>query len=382
MPQTIVERLQATGIRRLGSKQSGFRYRLPDGRPAGAPERERIDSLRIPPAWRQVAIHPSPHGAVQAVGLDAAGRWQYRYHASQVERRERARRERIIRFTEALPRIRRVVARDLDRPGIPREKVLAGILRVLSTCFLRPGSESYAEENGTYGIATLEPRHVSVRGEVVRFDFQGKSGKRQTSELRDRRLARLLRELLRYPGEVFKYRNDRGELRDVRRGHINAYIKANMGEAFSAKDFRTWAGSLLCACALARTEPVPGDSKTAIRRQITAAIREVAGNLGNTPAVCRSSYVLPDIVKSYERGTVIDNSLQHAGELAESSVRKIELAEKALLRLLLADRSNGKRNGSAAAISRAPIVSARPRRRLRGIQPLRRPESGRAAIPA
>jgi len=381
MPRTIVERLQATGIRRLGSKRSGFRYRWPDGRPAEASERVRIESLRIPPAWKRVAIHPSPRGSVQAVGLDAAGRWQYRYHPSQVERRERARRERIIRFTEALPKIRRVAARDLELPGIPREKVLAGILRVLSTCFLRPGSESYAEENGTYGIATLEPRHVVVRGEVVRFDFVGKSGKRQTSELRDRRLARLLRELLRYRGEVFKYRNERGEVRDIRRGHINAYIKANMGEAFSAKDFRTWAGSLLCACALARSEREPGASKTVVKRRITAAIREVAAHLGNTAAVCRSSYVLPDILRSYERGAVIDNSLHHPGSLAESSVRRIELAEKALLRLLLEDHSNGRRNGSAA--TGAPrIVTTRPGRRLRGFRPVRRSESGRAAVPA
>jgi len=381
MPQTIVERLQASGIRRLGSKRSGFRYLMPDGRRASAPDRERIESLRIPPAWKRVAIHPSPQASVQAVGLDAAGRWQYRYHPSQVPRRERARRERIIRFTGALPRIRRVLARDLELPGIPREKVLAGILRVLSTCFLRPGSESYAAENGTYGIATLEPRHVSVRGDVVGFDFVGKSGKRQTSELRDRRLARLLRELLRYRGEVFKYRNERGELRDIRRSHINAYIKANMGEAFSAKDFRTWAGSLLCACALARSERGPDASKTAVKRQITAAIREVAGHLGNTPAVCRSSYVLPDILRSYERGAVIDNSLHHAGELAESSVRRIELAEKALLRLLLENRSNGRRNGNESRLA-TPIVPTRPGRRLRGFRPPRRPESSRAPIPA
>ena len=381
MSQTIIERLQTTGIRRLGSKRSGFRYRWPDGKAVLAADVERVDSLRIPPAWKRVAIHPSPRGTVQAVGLDAAGRWQYRYHPSQVERRERARRERIIRFTEALPRIRRVVARDLDLRGIPKDKVLAGILRILSTCFLRPGSESYAEENGTYGIATLEPRHVNVRGEAVQFDFVGKSGKRQVSELRDPRLARLLRELLRYPGEVFKYRNEQGELRDIRRGHINAYIKANMGESFSAKDFRTWAGSLLCACALARSERGPDASKAAIKRQISAAIREVAGHLGNTPAVCRSSYVLPDIVRGYERGAVIDNSLRHAGELVESSERRIELVEKALLRLLLGDRPSGKRNRSAAE-PRTATVTARPGRRFRAIRRLRRPEPSRSAVSA
>jgi DNA topoisomerase-1 len=362
MKGTIIEWLQSRGIQRRGSKRSGFHYRGPEGTPVTGKDRERIDALRIPPAWRSVAIHPSASGTVQVVGLDAAGRWQYRYHRAHIEKRERRRRERLIRFTGALPRMRRVIASALALPGMSKEKVLAGILRILATCFLRPGSESYAEENGSYGIATLERRHVSVRADLVRFDFRGKSGRRQVCELRDQRLARLLRLLLRYPGEVFKYRSGDGRLVDIRRGHINAYIKANMGEAFSAKDFRTWAGSLLCACVLAREEPGGPFSEGERKRRVRAAIREVAGHLGNTPAVCRSSYVLPEIIQRYERGTVLEASFDHAGELVDGDRRRIERAERALLRLISANGS--RRNGHETS------------------RPVRRSESRRATLSA
>ena len=385
MKQTIIEWLESHGIRRAGSKQSGFRYQGPDGSFVTGKDRERIDAIRIPPAWERVAIHPSPTGTVQAVGMDAAGRWQYRYHASHIEKRERRRRERLIRFTGALPRMRQVIINDLALSGMPKEKVLAGILRILGTCFLRPGSESYAEENGSYGIATLQRRHVSVRADLVRFDFRGKSGKRQLCELRDRRLARLLRLLLRYPGEVFKYRSADGSLFDIRRGHINAYIKANMGEAFSAKDFRTWAGSLLCACALAREEPGGGLSTGERKHRVRAAIKEVAGHLGNTPAVCRSSYVLPEIIQSYERGTVLGASFEHAAELVDGDRRKIERAERALLRLISTNgsRRNGSHPRRARPLRPSPARSNRAKRRGDETgRPVRRPEPRRVTISA
>ena len=330
---TIVERLQARGIRRLGSKERGFRYRAASGDPVGEADRERIEALKIPPAWRDVAIHPSPRAWVQAVGKDAAGRWQYRYHASQVARRERAKRERLIRFIAALPRMRRAVRRDLDQKGLPRTKVLAGVLRILATCFLRPGSEEYASQNGSYGIATLKPRHVAVRGDRVRFDFEGKSGKRQVREVRDRHLATLTRALLRYPGEVFKFAGERGAMVDVRREHINAYIKEVMGERFSAKDFRTWAGTLLCACALARDGAKP-KSRTEAKRRVTAAVREVAEHLGNTPAVCRASYVFPAVIRRFEQGRVLEDSIDGVEALVDGSPRALERCERALLGLL------------------------------------------------
>ena len=295
-------------------------------------DRARIEALRIPPAWKDVAIHPSPMAAVQAVGKDRAGRWQYRYHETQTARRERRKQDRLVRFIGALPRMRRTVARDLARRGLPREKVLAGILRILATCFLRPGSKAYADENGSYGITTLRKQHVAVRGSVVRFDFRGKSGKRQVRELNDRAVATLVRRLLEFPGEVFKFRSPSGAIVDVQASHINAYIQDVMGEHFSAKDFRTWAGTLLCACALARRA---GDraTKTSRTRSVREAIREVAEHLGNTPAVCRASYVFPAVIRSYEEGRVIDSHVDH-GALVEGSPRAIQKSERALLELL------------------------------------------------
>ena len=331
---TIVERLQTTGIRRHGTPRSGFRYRRSDGRRPTREDLERIAKLRIPPAWTDVAIHPSAAAAVQAVGRDAAGRWQYRYHERQAVRRERIKQERLVRFIRALPVMRRRVAKDLATPGIPREKVLAGILTILATCFLRPGSEDYVDQNGSYGIATLTRRHVTVTGDRVRFDFVGKAGKRHQREIHDRRLAQLVRQLLAYPGEVFKFRNDEGKLRDVKRKHINAYIKEVMGEPFSAKDFRTWAANLLCASTLARLAPESTPSGRARRRDITAAIKEVASHLGNTPAVCRASYVFGAVLRGYERGRVVKAYLASHDALTRGQRASVERSEKALLELL------------------------------------------------
>jgi len=326
---TIIQRLQQSGIRRLGSPQQGFRY---EG--ALKPEDlERIKALKIPPAWTQVAIAPSPRAAVQAVGQDAAGRWQYLYHEVAAIRREKRKRERLVRFIAALPRMRRAVARDLSKPGLPREKVLAGVLQILGTCFLRPGSQEYAQRNGSYGLATLRRQHVSVSGDHVVFDFVGKSKKRQRRELTDRRIARLLRDLKRYPGEVFKFRSDDGSMTDVTTAHINTYIKTVMGESFSAKDFRTWAGTLLCACALARAGAANGRTKHERKRRIAEALREVAHHLGNTPAVCRSSYVFPAVLRNFERGRVIGAYIDVA-ELSNGNGRRLEKSERALVELL------------------------------------------------
>jgi DNA topoisomerase-1 len=330
---TIIERLQSTGIHRIGSPDRGFRYVGPSGGGVSRVHRARIEALRIPPAWKRVAIQTSTVAAVQAVGMDRAGRWQYLYHETQAARRERRKQRRLIRFIGALPRMRRAVVRDLGRRGIPRAKVLAGILRILATCFLRPGSKVYADENGSYGITTLRKQHVAVRGEVIRFDFKGKSGRRQVHELRDGKIAPLVRTLLRYPGEVFKFRGRAGAIVDVKSGHINAYIREIMGERFSAKDFRTWAGTLLCACALARAGG-KAPSKAARKRAVSHAIREVAGYLGNTPAVCRSSYVFPSVIRCYEKGRVIRDFFGHGVDMTNGSARKIERSERALLDLL------------------------------------------------
>jgi DNA topoisomerase-1 len=331
---TIVEKLQNGGLLRIGTPSRGFRYRGPGGRKASATERARIDALRIPPAWKKVAISLSPSAPVQAIGMDAAGRWQYLYHPSQIGRRERSKRRRLIRFIEALPHLREAVRRDLARPGLPREKVLAGILQILGVCFLRPGSKDYADENGSYGVATLKREHVKVQGDRIFFDFPGKSRQRQQRELRDRRLARLVRKLLEHPGEVFKYEAADGTLVDVRRRHINAYIKSVMGESFSAKDFRTWAANLLCAAVLARTPTEASDGSRERKRQVAAAIREVARHLGNTPAVCRASYVFDAVVEGCRARPGKSSPFAQMALSLNRGGRKLGTCERALVRLL------------------------------------------------
>jgi len=340
---TVVQRLQATGIIRLGSPKSGFRYRNARGGKPTRAEIDRIRDLKVPPAWKKVAIARSPRARIQAVGQDNAGRWQYLYHERAVAERERAKFRRLVAFTRALPRLRQRVASDLAQQGVGRERVLAGILRILATCFLRPGSEKYASENGSYGIATLRRKHVRVRESRIGFQFNGKSGKEHSCEIRDRQVARLLRSLLEMRGHrVFKFRDEDGDVKNVRRQHINAYIKEVMGDAFSAKDFRTWAGTVVCACALARVGCVDDDSPTKVRKKIVAAVKETAGTLGNTPAVCRSAYISPSVLQAYEHGSVLQHSPESIAELATYRGPRLHRCERALLRLLEASSEDRK----------------------------------------
>jgi DNA topoisomerase-1 len=331
---TRIERLQKNGIRRLGSPKKGFRYRTAQRRPPGAKDLARIRSLVLPPAWGDVAIAASPTAALQAVGRDAAGRWQYRYGDGHVRRREAEKFRRILEFASALPRMRAAVARDLALPGFPREKILACILRILSTCFLRPGSQAYASENGSFGIATLRNRHITVKGDVVTYDFPGKSGKLQHAEMRDRTSAAIVRKLKKLRGaEVFKYLDSDGRVVDVKRRDINRYIKDVMGEAFTAKDFRTWYGTLVCARELARAGSDSSESSTARKRKMVAAVRITAERLGNTPAVCRASYIYPAVLNSFERGHTINRHFEPIEKLATAR-RGMRQSERALLRLL------------------------------------------------
>ena len=280
-----------------------------------------------------MAVNSAANGRVQAIGQDAAGRWQYLYHESHVRQRERKKFLRLIHFAESLPALRTTIARDLRQEGLTRPRVLAGILRILSMNFLRPGSEVYANENGSYGIATLRPRHVTLKGKTIRFNFRGKSGVENQSELRDRQLAILLKELLRYSNRrVFKYENGDGKLVDVRAKHINDYIREVMGERFSAKDFRTWAGTLVCACALARD--VSLENGLTSERKIVAAINETAEALRNTPAVCRSAYICPAVITSFEKGTTINKYFDSLARLISYRGNRLHPAEKSLLRLL------------------------------------------------
>lgn len=332
---TQVERLQKNGIRRLGTPKRGFRYVTSTGAKVARADLKRIIALRIPPAWTNVAINSSAGGLVQVVGMDAAGRWQYLYHERQTKRREQKKFERLLKFSQALPLMRKIVARDLRKSDLGRERVMASMLRILSTCFIRPGSHVYASENGSYGLATLRPRHVRVRGDVVDFKFRGKSGVEQHRELKDRQVAKVVRALLRVPAkEVFKYQNGDSQFVNVTRPRINDYIKEVMGTKFSAKDFRTWAGTLVCACALARPNPEPLDTKRERKRRVVQAIKETAEVLGNTPAVCRSSYISFQVLDCFERGQVIEAYFESAEQLANHRGKAMHAAERALLRLL------------------------------------------------
>jgi DNA topoisomerase I len=329
---TQIELLQRSGYRRVGSPKNGFRY-------AGAPKRElpRLRALRLPPAWTEVAINPNPKAKLQAVGKDKKGRWQYRYSEAAVRLRERKKYDKLVAFGRALPRMRRAISRGIRLPGLPREKVMACILRILSTCFMRPGSYVYARENGSFGIATLQNRHVSVQGDTVRFQYRGKAGKEQVRELRDRRVARIVRELKKLPGkDLFQYVADDGGIVNIRRRHINDYIKEVMGERFSAKDFRTWAGTLIAACALARLKGEEIEGRTDRKKLMVAAIKETAAQLGNTPAVCKASYIWPSVLHNFEQGTVLRTYFNTVDELVEA---RSHGAEKALLELLKTGRS-------------------------------------------
>jgi DNA topoisomerase I len=329
---TKFEQLQKSGIRRVGTPARGYKYKRAGGAKVSAADLKRIDELKIPPAWSDVWINAAAGGAVQAIGRDAAGRLQSLYHANHVRRQEARKFRRLIKFAEALPKMRATVASHIKQPGLGREPVMAAMLRILSTCFLRPGSQVYAGENGSFGLATLRPRHVKVKADAVDFDFTGKSGVQQQHQLKDRPVSRIVRSLLQQPSrEVFKYQNGDGEFVNVTRYHINDYIREVMGENFSAKDFRTWAGTLVCACALARLGAEIAENGASRKRKVVEAIKETADILGNTPAVCRSSYICPEIINGFEHGRIIGSYFNTLDELITYRGRKLHAAEKSLL---------------------------------------------------
>jgi len=332
---TQLERLQRQGFRRLGTMKRGFRFLAPGGGQLRNGELARIHELKLPPAWSSVYVSRNPRQKLQAIGRDKAGRWQYRYHPAFRERQEKAKYRRLSRFAAALPRMRRAIRRALRRRGLPREKVLALAVHLLATAHMRAGSQVYADRHKSYGVATLKARHASVEGDTVRFDYPAKSGRRQVREVKDARVARIVRQLLAVPGpDLLKFVDEEGKVVDVRRRHINAYIREVMGGPYTAKDFRTWAGTLICACELARhaENAVPG--RTDPHRMIVAAIKATAAKLGNTPAVCKSSYISPPVLSGFSRGKVLARYFETVEELATS--KGLHGAERALLEFLSA----------------------------------------------
>lgn len=282
----------------------GFSYHDRQGRPVRDPRTlDRIRALAIPPAWTDVWICPRADGHIQAVGRDARGRKQYRYHKDWSEGRAAAKFERLADFARALPRLHQRIEEDLKRRGPCREKALATTVRLLEITLIRIGNREYARQNRSFGLTTLHKRHVDVDGSAMAFAFRGKSGVEQAVTVRDRRLAPILKSLRELPGQhLFKYRDENGDLIPVCSDDINAYIREVMGEAFSAKDFRTWAATVSAARALC--ELAPPASAAEARRESTRCLRRVAARLGNTPAVCRSAYVHPKVFELYESGAL------------------------------------------------------------------------------
>jgi DNA topoisomerase-1 len=307
------------GIRRR-RRGKGFEYLDEDGRRITEPSvLERIRELAIPPAWEEVWICPYPMGHIQATGSDVAGRKQYRYHDRWRERRDREKFESMTSFARALPKLRRRVARDLARKGMPREKVLACAVRLLDLGFFRIGSEDYAEENDTYGVATMRKRHVTVSDASVTFDYEAKGNQRRLQSIGDPKVAAIVRELKRRRGggeELLAYKDGRRWV-DVKSSDINEYVKEAAGAEFSAKDFRTWSGTVLAAVALAVSAPAQG-GKSSRKRAKTRAIKEVAHYLGNTPAVARSSYIDPRVFDRFDGGLTIAGVLPELGDDVEA----------------------------------------------------------------
>ena len=292
----------APGIRRV-ARGGGFAYVDADDRPVRDDETlARIRALAVPPAWTDVWICASERGHLQATGRDARGRKQYRYHKKWRKTRDEAKYGRLIDFAEAVPALRKKVLADMALPGLPREKVIATVVRLLDKTLIRVGNDEYARDNGSYGLTTMRAKHVEVSGSTVRFEFKGKSGKTHSIDVNDARAARIVRRCRELPGyELFQYIDEDGERRTVGSEDVNDYVRNAMGQDFTAKDFRTWAGTVFCATALAAVGGF--ESEREAKANVNDAIRAVAALLGNTPAVSRACYVHPQLVDSYLDGS-------------------------------------------------------------------------------
>ncbi len=289
------------GLRRRKAG-SGFNYIDPDDRPVtDAATLDRVRALAIPPAWRKVWICASPRGHIQATGRDARGRKQYRYHPRWRQTRDADKFDRLIAFGRALPKLRARIERDLARHGLPRDKVLAAVIRVMEITLIRVGNEEYAKANKSFGLTTLRDRHVRIAGGRAVFEFRGKSGRSHTTGFRDRRLARLVKACQDLPGQrLFQYVDDEGARHAVESADVNAYLREALGEDFSAKDFRTWAGTVATARALAQCPECETAAQS--KRHVDACVKAVAGVLGNTAAVARAAYIHPALIEAYMAG--------------------------------------------------------------------------------
>lgn len=294
---------QEDGLRRLGVAPR-FRYVRADGTPLrDKAVLERIRKLAIPPAYTDVWICADPEGHIQAVGRDARGRKQYRYHPRWREQRDGNKFQHLVHFARGLPKLRARVEADIARPGLPREKVLATVVWLLEATLARVGNEEYARINRSFGLTTLRNRHVDVKGAEIRFHFRGKGGKDWRLRLQDRRIARILRSCQELPGQsLFQYRDEEGARQSIGSSEVNAYLREITGEEITAKDFRTWAGTVLCALELAGMPAATG--KGMAKAQLREAIQRTSARLGNTPTICRKCYVHPAVVDGHAAGAL------------------------------------------------------------------------------
>lgn len=313
----------------------GFRYLTPDGKPLRDPETlKRIRSLVIPPAWTDVWIATSANAHLQATGRDARGRKQSRYHPRWRAVRDETKYERMLQFAEALPGLRKRVDHDLRLPGLPREKILATLVSLLETTHIRVGNDAYARENKSFGLTTMRTRHVEVEGSAITFSFQGKSKVHHTINLHDRRLAAIVKRCADLPGyDLFQYVDAEGARHSVGSADVNDYLREITGEHYTAKDFRTWAGSVMACCRLLSFEPFTTVAEA--KKNVVQAIAQVASRLGNTAAVCRKCYVHPEVLESYFGGQIAHlRDALHGDRKRARAVRALEQDEQALVALL------------------------------------------------
>jgi DNA topoisomerase-1 len=334
------------GIRRLRAGK-GFRYVDARGAPVRDPEvLARIRRLAIPPAYREVWISHDPEGHLQATGRDARRRKQYRYHPRWRAVRDETKFDRMLAFSRALPRIRRRVRRELARPGLPEEKVVAAVVQLLGDTCIRVGNEEYARTNDSYGLTTLRDDHVEIEGSTIRFEFRGKRGKQHVCKLRDRRLARVVARCQALPGEeLFQYVDEDGQRRTITSGHVNAWLRAATGEEFTAKDFRTWSGTLLASRELLAA--ARASSARQRKQHVLAAFDAVAAQLNNTRAVSRKYYVHPAVIERYEAGSLARDFRRAAPE----ALRGLTAEERALVAFL---EARARRSPPRRALARSP----------------------------
>ena len=296
-------------------------------------ERKRIEKIGVPPAYTDVWISPRANGHIQATGRDAKGRKQYRYHPDWTAARDSAKYERMSEFGAILPGLRKRVASDMRKQGLPREKVLATIVSLLEKTLIRVGNEDYAKDNKSFGLTTLRNRHLDIEGSTLRFDFKGKSGKTWNLDLKDKRVAKVVRSIQDLPGQhLFQYVDEEGKRQPVSSMDVNDYLREATGKDITAKDFRTWAGTVLAAMALREFEAV--DGQAAMKRNVKAAIERVASRLGNTPTICRKCYVHPQVLDAYLDGGLLREIKENVETELFEGADQLKPEEAALLGLL------------------------------------------------